>query len=255
MKAHWPAGRRAPLRRGAAAAACVLVLATAQYAGAQDGVYAGVAAGRDQAAVDYTKGVGLDVPPATYRTATDSADGGFGTVRASLGYRAFVAGRAYVAGEFEAGFHGGDGAAGFLQQGTGLGDRDVWPGLWTFDKRRTLGANARLGYAPGSGLLGEGGSVYLVTGVHWLRVHAERGFDNGVVSRVDAGDHTLRPWVAGAGLELGSRTDCIRVEVRRAAGDLELPTTGDGSAIGMPRLDHAFIMREWEVLVGYARSF
>lgn len=83
-------------------AACILVLFATRYAGAQEGLYAGVAAGWDRASADYTKGIALDVPPASYETATNEAAGGFGTVRASLGYRTRVAGRAYVSGEFEA---------------------------------------------------------------------------------------------------------------------------------------------------------
>lgn len=68
-------------------------------------------------------------------------------------------------GEFEAALHGGAGPAGYLRDGTGVGDRDVWPGPWSVEKNRGFGANARLGHAPG-GLLGEGGSVYFVTGMH-----------------------------------------------------------------------------------------
>ena len=130
-------------------ALCVLVLSGARYAGAQEGLYAGVAAGWDRASADYTKGIGLDVPPASYETATNDATGGFGTVRASLGYRTFVAGRAYVSGEFEAAFHGGSGPAGYLQEGTGVGDRDVWPGPWSVEKNRGFGANAPVGVRAG----------------------------------------------------------------------------------------------------------
>lgn len=98
--------------RGMLAAACVVLHAAAPHAEAQDGPYAGIAAEWDRISADYTKGIGLDVPPATYETSTDAASGGSSVLRASLGYRGFVAGRAYVAGEFEAAFYGGDGAAG-----------------------------------------------------------------------------------------------------------------------------------------------
>ena len=236
-------------------AVCVLLAAAARQAGAQDGLYAGIAAGWDRAAGNYTKSVALDVPPATYRASSDSASGGFGALRASFGYRAFVAGRAYVSAEFETALHTGDGAAGFLREGTGLGDRDVWPGPWTLQKNRSLGVNARLGYGPGAGLLGEGGSVYLVTGLHRLKATVGRGFDDGVVSRINDHDHTLRPWLLGAGLEWGSRSNRIGVEIRHAAADLNFRTAGDGSAIGKPRIDHAFDVREWGVQVGYTRSF
>ena len=244
-----PVGHRTRARRHAMVAAYLLVLFASRSVGAQGGPYVGLAAGWDRAAADYTKGIGLDVPPATYRTATDDAQGEFGMVRASLGYRTFVAGRAYVSGEFEAAFHGGAGAEGYLQEGTGLGDRDVWPGPWSVEKNRALGANARLGYAPG-GLLGEGGSVYFVTGVHWLRATVRRGSDIGTETIRSVADHTLRPWIAGAGVEWGSRANRIGVEVRYAAADLEFPTGGDGSTIGMPRIDNAFDLREWSVQVG-----
>ena len=55
--------------RGALAAACVLPLAVTQYTDAQDGPYVGAAAGWQRASADYTKGIGLDVPPASYEGA------------------------------------------------------------------------------------------------------------------------------------------------------------------------------------------
>lgn len=105
------------------------------------------------------------------------------------------------------------------------------------------------------GLLGKGGSVYFVTGLHWLRATVRQGSDIGTERLRAVADHTLRPWIAGAGMEWGSRTNRIGVEVRHAAADLEFRTGGDGSAIGMPRIDHTFGVREWSVHVGYARSF
>ena len=245
----WMRGYRSTLL-----AACVLLLAAPQHAGAQEGLYAGVATGWDRASADYTKGIGLDVPPPSHETATNDAQGGFGTVRATLGYRTFVADRVYVSGEFEAAFHGGSGPAGYLREGTGVGDRDVWPGPWSVEKNRGLGANARLGYAPG-GLLGEGGSVYFVTGVHWERATVRRGSDIGGESFRVVADHTLRPWVAGAGVELGGLANRVGLEVRYSAADLEFRTGADGSALGMPRIDHAFGVHEVSVQVSYTRSF
>ena len=247
-------GRRAHRGRRTLLAACVLVLAATDYAAAQDGLYAGVAAGWDRASADYTKGVGLDVPPESYETATNDAQGGFGAVRASVGYRAPVAGRAYVSGEFEAAFHGGAGPAGYLREGAGTGDRDVWPGPWSVEKNRGFGANVRLGYAPG-GPLGEGGSVYFVTGVHWVGATVRRGSDIGGTSRRTVADHALRPWVAGAGVEWGSLANRVGLEVRYSAADLVFRTGGDGSALGMPRIDHTLGVREVSVQVGYTRSF
>ena len=235
-------------------AAFVLVLSATGYAGAQEGLYAGVMAGWDRANGDYTKGIGLDVPPASHETATNDAQGGFGTVRGSLGYRTFVIGRMSVSGEFEAAFHGGDGPAGYLRDGTGVGERDVWPGPWSVEKNRGLGTNARLGYAPGS-LLGEGGSVYFVIGVHWERATVRRGSDIGGETIRTEADHTLRPWIAGAAVERGNSPNRVRLEVRYSAADLDFRTGGDGSALGMPRIDHRFGLREVGVQVGYTRSF
>ena len=97
---------------GALVVACVLLLTAAQPADAQDGPYVGVASGWQRASADYTKGIGLDVPPASYETATNDARRGAGVVRAALGYRTFVTGRLYVSGEFEAALHRGGGPAG-----------------------------------------------------------------------------------------------------------------------------------------------
>ena len=235
-------------------AACVVMLFATQYAEAQEGLYAGIAAGWDRASADYTKGIGLDVPPASYETATNEARGGFGTMRVSLGYRIFVVGRTYVSAELEAALHGGAGPEGYLREGTGVGDRDVWPGPWGVEKNRDFGANIRLGYAPG-GLLGEGGSVYFVTGLHWLRTSVRRGSDIGGESTRVVYDHTLWPWVAGAGVEWGSLANRVGLELRYTTSDLEFRTGEDGSALGKPRIDHTFGVREVSVQVGYTRSF
>ena len=68
-------------------------------------------------------------------------------------------------------------------------------------------------------------------------------------------DHTLRPWVAGAGVEGGSLANRVGLEVRYSVADLDFRTGGDGSALGMPRIDHRVGVREVSVQVGYTRSF
>ncbi len=240
--------------KGTLLAACILLLTATQYAGAQEGPYVGVAAGLSQASADYTKGIGLDVPPASHETATSDAQDEVGRVRASLGYRTFVTRRLYLAGEFEAALHGGGRPAGYLREGTGVGDRDVWPGPWSVKKKGGVGMNVRLGHMPG-GLLGEGGSVYVVTGVHWEHATVRRGSDvDGVSTRIVA-DHTLRPWAVGVGVEWGNLVNRFGLEVRHSAAALEFRTGGDGSALGMPRVDHRFDVREVGVQVGYIRSF
>jgi len=213
-----------------------------------------VAAGWHRAGAEYTKGIGLDVPPASYETATSDARGGIGLLRASLGYRTFVADRLYVSGELEAALRRGDAPAGYLREGTGVRDRDVWPGPWSAKRKGSFGMNARLGYAPG-GLLGEGGSVYVVAGVHRERATVRYGSDiRGEAIRIVA-DHTLRPWMAGVGIEWGSLASRIELEIRYLTADLEFRSGGDGSALGMPRIDHRFDVREVGVQVGYTRSF
>ena len=75
------------------------------------------------------------------------------------------------------------------------------------------GANARLGCAP-SALLGESGSVYFVTGVRRAPATVRRGSDIGGEAIRVVHDETLRPWIAGTGVESG-------ISARRGA-----PATG-----------------------------
>lgn len=165
--------------------AITLVLLLAAGAGAQDGRYIGVAVGRDQGDITYTKTIGLDVPPPTEAAASDGAPGGFSAFKGTLGYRAPFPGSLFIAGEVETAVHGSDGAAGALREGTGLGDRDVWPGPWTFEKEQSIGLNAKLGMAPGAvGPLGDGGAVYVIVGRHWLGAEMRLGFENAGMSEV-----------------------------------------------------------------------
>ena len=78
----------------------------------------------------------------------------------------------------------------------------------------------RLAGVRAGGLLGEGSSVYFVTGVHWLRATDGRRSDVGWRSRRVAADHTLRPWIAGAGVEWGTpdRAGAGRGSLRRLGG-------------------------------------
>lgn len=68
-------------------------------------------------------------------------------------------------------------------------------------------------------------------------------------------DHTLRPWVVGVGAEWVSLANRIGLAVRHSAAVLEFHTGREGSALGMPRIDHWFGVREVGVQVRYARSF
>ena len=82
-----------------------------------------------------------------------------------------------------------------------------------------------------------------------------RGSDIDGRSIRSVADHTLRPRVVGVGAEWGSPASRVALEVRYSAADLEFRTGGDGSALGMPRIDHRFGVRAVGVLVGYTRSF
>ena len=114
--------------------------------------------------------------------------------------------------------------------------------------------NARLRSLRG-GLPGEGGSVYLIAGVRWERTTVRRDSDMGGASIDVVADHSLQPWVVGVGVAWGSLANRFGLEVRYSAADLGFRTGGDGAALGMPRINHRFGVREVGVQVGYARSF
>ena len=57
------------------------------------------------------------------------------------------------------------------------------------------------------------------------------------------------------GAEWGSLASRFGLEVRYPAAELEFRTGGDGSALGMPRIDHRFGGCVVGVQVGYTRSF
>ncbi|MXW10461.1 MAG: hypothetical protein F4X79_12260 [Acidobacteria bacterium] len=233
-----------------------VALLVAAGAGAQDGLYIGVAVGRDQADVTYTKTIGLDVPPPSEAAASDGVPGGFPAFKGTLGYRAPLVGWLFIAGEVETAVHGGDGVAGTLQEGTGLGDRDVWPGGWAFEKGRSIGLNAKLGMAP-VGLLGDGGAAYVIFGRHRLGAAMRLGFENAEMSGVTPWSRALHSWVRGFGVECGSVANRLSLEVRNVSSRAEWmdPDAGDGSALGSPRVGHAFETTEWGIFIGFVRSF
>ncbi len=236
--------------------AVAVVLLVAGGAGAQDGPYLGIGVGRDQGDITYTKTIGLDVPPPSEAVASDGASGGFPTFRGTLGYRAPLVGQLFIAGELETAIHGGDGTAGALLEGTGLGDRDVWPGGWAFEKGRSIGLNAKLGMAA-VGLLGEGGAAYVIVGRHWLGATMTLGFENADMSGVTPWSRALHSWVRGVGIEFGSVANRLALEVRSVSSRAEWmdPEAGDGSALGSPRVGHAFATTEWGTFLGFVRSF
>ena len=240
------------------AVAAFLVAMAAAGADAQPGSYLKFAVGRDWGSVTGTKRVGLDVPPASEASASGEAPGRFGAVAGAFGYAAPLPARLLVSGEVEAAFYWSDGVRGFLREGTGLGEREVWPGGWSLEKNGRLGVNAKVGLVPDTlELFGRGGSVYLLTGVHLLWATVGGEFDNGVLSGATTSERALRPWIFGGGLEWGGWTYRLQLEARYAAYGLDFrdPDSGDGSSLGSPRLDHSFDISEWSVFFGIVTGF
>lgn len=96
-----------------------------------------------------------------------------------VGSRRFLSERVYLSGEVEGALYFSERAKGFLS-GTGRDSRDVWPGVWRFEKNHRVGLNIRVGYVPKAlDSLGEGRSVYLLSGLHWLDTACEAAYDNG----------------------------------------------------------------------------
>ena len=239
-------------------AAAFFVAMAAAGADAQPGSYLKLVVGRDRGTVTGTKRVGLDVPPASEASASGEAPGRFGAVAGAFGYAASLPARLLVSGEVEAALYWGGAVQGFLREGTGLGERDVWPGGWSFEKNGRLGVNAKLGLVPETlDLFGRGGSVYLITGVQLLWATVGEHFDTGVLSGMSTSERTLRPWIFGGGVELGGWTYRLQLEARYAAYGLEFrnPDSGDGSSFGSPRLDHSFELGEWSVFFGILTAF
>ena len=177
-------------RRVVAVGALVAVGWTGGFANAGEGFYAGLAVGREHAGVDYRKSAGVDVAPASHMEAGDDASAGVNALKLSLGYRWALAERFYLSTELEAALYANERVRGFLR-GTGVGDRDVWPGAWTLEKSRGVGLNVRVGYAPEAlGFLGAGRSVYLVAGVQRLGGAIEAAPGNGVFSGTRAEEFT-----------------------------------------------------------------
>ena len=158
-------------RRLVAVGALVAASWTGGFANAGEGFYAGLALGREHVGVDYRKSAGIDVAPVSHMEAEDDASAGVNALKLSLGYRWALAERFYLSTELEAALYANERVRGFLR-GTGVGDRDVWPGAWTLEKSRGVGLNARVGYAPEAlDFLGAGRSIFWLRGARfiWLR--------------------------------------------------------------------------------------
>ena len=241
----------------AAGVLLTLFLTPGRAANAAEGFYAGIAAEQSSVRVAYAKSAGIDAPPATYREAEDDARDAARSLRAFAGYRRRLAGRFYLSGEVEAALYAEGGVSGFLEKGTGGGDRDVWPGAWTFEKRRGVGFNVKAGYIPESlGFLGAGRSLYLLAGMRRLDARVEAGHDNGRgISGVRREDVAATPWLFGLGVEFGDARGRFDLRVSYARYDFDFRGGGDGSALDAPRLRYGFDASEWSVSLGYVWSF
>ena len=247
--------------------------APSAWANDTEGLFAGVRVGHELADANYTKSVhynpnAVDVPAAipdgTSMTGEDSANDGFNAFSANLGYRAFLSERVYLSGEVEGTVYS-NAVQGFFE-GTYTGDerpipsQHVFPGAWQVDKNHSLGFNARLGYVPeGLAFLGEGRSVYLISGVKWLSSTFEASFDNfGVGEEAISGvlrekRHAV-PWLIGGGVEFGSSTKRFDVRIHYSNWSMDY-AAGDGLKADSAYVPQDFDIDEVAISLGYTRSF
>lgn len=267
------------------------IFAPGAWANDTAGWFAGVRFGHELAEVDFAKtviynaGALSEHPAASTQTARDSANNGFNAFSANLGYRAFLSDRVYLSGEIEGAVYSNT-VKGFLR-GTRTGDvrgitipsPNVFPGTWAVDKNHGLGFNARLGYVPeGLAFLGEGRSVYLISGVKWLNATFEAAYDNtpgranvpsgtldeclqrqegcavSIVRGVVRKTRNAVPWLIGGGVEFGSSTNRFDVRIQYSTWSMDY-NEGDGSSPGTPQLPHNFDVDEVAISLGYTRSF
>lgn len=243
-------------RRLTAASFLALVASTTNAAAhATGGFFGGLSLGHEYADVDYAKSAGIAVPPASSAKSRDDEGHSVGAFGMTVGYRRFLTDRVYLSGEVEGTLYFNERVNGLLR-GTGTGDRDVWPGAWSFEKNHRIGFNARLGYVPaGLDFLGAGRSVYLLSGVHWLDTTFDAAHDNGAgISGNRRKDRGTVPWLIGAGLEFGSVADRFDLRFRYTGYDVDFGT-GDGQASHRPKLEYDFDVDEWGIYLGYTRSF
>ena len=244
--------------------------ASGAWANDTEGLFAGVRFGHELADVEHAKSVHYNAgvlashPDGSSMAGVDSANDGFNAFSANLGYRAFLSDRVYLSGEVEGAVYSNT-VQGFLR-GTYRGDerpipsQQVFPGAWSVEKNHSIGVNARLGYVPqGLAFLGEGRSVYLISGVKWLDATFEAAYDN-----FGTGDEAIRgaarksrsavPWLIGGGLEFGSSTNRFDVRIQYSSWSIDY-AMGDGSRVDTAYVPQDFDVDEVGVSLGYTRSF
>ena len=246
----------------------VLMFASVTGASANDteGFFAGVRFGYDLAEVDYSKSAMFNAgalgPTASSKTAEDSANDGFTAFMGNVGYRTFLSEQVYLSGEVEGAVYSSK-VGGYLR-GTGSGsdiaDGDVFPGAWSLEKNHSLGINARLGFVPqGLGFLGDGRSLYVISGVKWLNATFGAAHDNketgaNVIRGLTRKSRNAIPWLIGGGLEFGSSKNRFDVRIQYSSWDIDY-SRGDGSAQNKARLPYDFNVDEIGFSVGYTRTF
>lgn len=241
-----------------------------------EGFFAGVRFGYDLADVDYSKnvtynpnvpGVPQSSPSGSSMTAGDSANDGFTAFMGNVGYRTFLSDQMYLSGEVEGAVYSSK--VGGVLRGTRDGVTDgkstipsanVFPGAWSVEKNHSLGFNARLGFVPkGLAFMGEGRSLYVISGVKWLNATFESAYDNKaqdvfVIRGVTRKKRNATPWLIGGGMEFGSSKNRFDVRIQYSSWDIDY-ATGDGATLATARLPHDFNVDEIGFSVGYTRTF
>lgn len=239
-----------------------------------EGFFAGVRFGYDLAEVDYSKsamynaGVLGSRPAGSSMTAQDSANDGFTAFMGNVGYRTFLSNHVYLSGEVEGAVYSSK--VGGILQGTSsdvedddstIPSHNVFPGAWSVEKNHSLGFNARLGFVPkGLAFMGEGRSLYVISGVKWLNTTFESSYDNTaqgnnlVIRGVTRKKRNAVPWLIGAGMEFGSSKNRFDVRIQYSSWDIDY-TSGDGATASTARLPHDFEVDEIGFSVGYTRTF
>ena len=248
------------------------IFAPGAWANDTEGWFAGVRFGHELAEANYTKSVHYDpnaagvpaaVPDGTSVAGEDRANDGFNAFSANLGYRAFLSERVYLSGEVEGAVYGSTVQGFFESTYTGeerpIPPQHIFPGAWKVEKNHSLGFNARLGYVPeGLAFLGEGRSVYLISGVKWLSATFEAAFDNfgdggEAISGVERKRRNAVPWLIGGGLEFGGSKNRFDVRIHYSNWSMDY-AMGDGSKADSAYVPQDFEIDEVAISLGYTRS-
>ena len=246
------------------------IFAPGAWANDTEGLFAGVRFGHELADVEHAKSVHYNAgvlatrPDGSSLSTKNNAEDGINAFSANLGYRAFLSDRVYLSGEVEGTVYSNT-VQGSLR-GTYRGNerpipsQEVFPGAWRVEKNHSFGFNARLGYVPQAfAFLGEGRSIYLISGVKWLDANFESSYDNSGV-----GDKAIRgvtrktrdavPWLIGGGLEFGSSKNRFDVRVHYSSWSMDY-ASGDGLTEKSAYVPYNFDVDEVAVSLGYTRSF